>query len=256
VSTVPPGTPCWADLATPDLAEARRFYPELFGWTGRITPEPEAGGYTVFLREGRAVAGAGPPAIPDQVPIRSMYVATDDADLVAARVERAGGQVVVVPPFEVFDRGRMAVFADPASATFSVWQPMAMPGAEVFNIPGAMAWNELVTPTRRARRSSTSWSSAGTRTTSRWERSPTPAGGSARRSWRGQRRRSATTFRRTRPPTGRCTSPWSTRTRRPPAPASWVAPSWSRLGTSRPAATPASATRRAPSSTLARTGAG
>ncbi|GGM62536.1 hypothetical protein GCM10011608_54650 [Micromonospora sonchi] len=38
MSTVPPGTACWADLATPDLADARRFYPELFGWTGRITP--------------------------------------------------------------------------------------------------------------------------------------------------------------------------------------------------------------------------
>ncbi|MEV4654893.1 VOC family protein [Micromonospora sp. NPDC049301] len=145
MSTVPPGTPCWADLATPDLTDARRFYPELFGWTGRVTPEPEAGGYTIFLLDGRSVAGAGPPAIPDQVPIWSTYVATDDAELVAGRVERAGGQVVV-PPFEVFDRGRMAVFADPAGATFSVWQPLAMPGAEAFNVPGAMSWTELVTP--------------------------------------------------------------------------------------------------------------
>lgn len=79
------------------------------------------------------------------MPIWSTYVAIDDADLLAGRVERAGGQVVV-PPFEVFDRGRMAIFADPAGATFSVWQTMAMPGAEVFNVPGAMAWNELVTP--------------------------------------------------------------------------------------------------------------
>ncbi|QGN45866.1 VOC family protein [Micromonospora sp. WMMD558] len=145
MSTVPSGTPCWTDLATPDLADARRFYPELFGWTGQIAPEPEAGGYTVFLLDGRAVAGAGPPAIPDQVPIWSVYVATDDADLVAGRVERAGGQVVV-PPFEVLDRGRMAVFSDPAGATFSVWQPMAMPGGEVFGVPGAMSWTELVTP--------------------------------------------------------------------------------------------------------------
>ncbi|NJP31280.1 VOC family protein [Micromonospora thermarum] len=145
MSTVPSGTPCWTDLATPDLTDARRFYPELFGWTGQIAPEPEAGGYTVFLLEGRAVAGAGPPAIPDQVPIWSVYVATDDADLVAGRVERAGGQVVV-PPFEVFDRGRMAVFSDPAGATFSVWQPLAMPGGEVFGVPGALSWTELVTP--------------------------------------------------------------------------------------------------------------
>ncbi|MFI1195878.1 VOC family protein [Micromonospora sp. NPDC020750] len=145
MSTVPPGTPCWADLATPDLAGARRFYPELFGWTGRIAPQPEAAGYTTFLSDGRSVAGAGPPATPGQVPIWSTYVATDDADLVTTRVEAAGGQVLVTP-FDVFDQGRMAVFADPAGAVFSVWQPMAHPGAELFNAPGAMSWNELVTP--------------------------------------------------------------------------------------------------------------
>ncbi|MFE9202616.1 VOC family protein [Micromonospora sp. NPDC007230] len=144
MSGVEPGTPCWTDLATPGLADAKRFYPELFGWTGRVSPEPAAGGYTVFLKDGRAVAAAGPPAAPDQVPIWSTYVATDDADLVATRVEAAGGQVVVAP-FDVFDQGRMAVLSDPAGAVFSVWQPMAMRGAELFNAPGAMCWNELVT---------------------------------------------------------------------------------------------------------------
>lgn len=53
---------------------------------------------------------------------------------------------MLVTPFDVFDQGRMAVFADPAGAVFSVWQPMAHPGAELFNAPGAMSWNELVTP--------------------------------------------------------------------------------------------------------------
>ena len=33
--------------------------PELFGWSGRIAPEPEASGYTAFLLAGRAGAGAG-----------------------------------------------------------------------------------------------------------------------------------------------------------------------------------------------------
>ncbi|SCE82603.1 VOC family protein [Micromonospora mirobrigensis] len=145
MSGVEPGTPCWADLATSDLAGAKRFYPELFGWTGRVAPQPEAGGYTTFLVDGRAVAGAGPPATPDQVPIWSTYVATDDADLAATRVEAAGGQVLV-SPFDVFDQGRMGVFADPAGAVFSVWQPMRMRGAELFNAPGSMCWNELVSP--------------------------------------------------------------------------------------------------------------
>ncbi|MBY8871925.1 VOC family protein [Micromonospora sp. PLK6-60] len=145
MSAIEPGTPCWADLATPDLAGTTRFYSELFDWTGRVAPQPEAGGYTTFLRNGRAVAGAGPPATADQVPIWSTYVATDDADLAATRVEAAGGQVLIAP-FDVFDQGRMGVFTDPAGAVFSVWQPMRMRGAELFDAPGAMCWNELVSP--------------------------------------------------------------------------------------------------------------
>lgn len=178
MASVPSGTPCWADLATPGLDRAREFYPELFGWTGQVEPAPEAGGYTIFQLGGRAVAGVGPPAVPDQVPIWSTYVATDDADLVTGRVERAGGQVVV-PPFEVFDRGRMAVFSDPAGAAFSVWQPMTFSGAEIFDVPGAMCWTELVTPIPMGPGSSTSWSSGGSPRRSRWGRSPTPGGGSA-----------------------------------------------------------------------------
>lgn len=38
------GTCCWNELATPDLARARRFYAELFGW--RIVPT-ENGGATI-----------------------------------------------------------------------------------------------------------------------------------------------------------------------------------------------------------------
>ncbi|MFU8872193.1 VOC family protein [Micromonospora sp. SL4-19] len=145
MSGVEPGTPCWADLATPGLEDAKRFYQQLFGWTGRVSQDPAAAGYTVFLKDGKAVAGVGPPAAPDQVPIWSTYVATDDAELAATRVEAAGGQVVV-PAFDVLDQGRMAVLSDPSGAVFSVWQPMAMRGAELFNAPGSLCWNELVTP--------------------------------------------------------------------------------------------------------------
>lgn len=144
VTEVSAGTPCWADLATPDLVAARAFYSALFGWTHQVAKDPNAGGYTIFLKDGRAVAAAGPPATDGQPAIWSTYVATDDADSAAGRVEAAGG-VVLAPPFDVFNEGRMAVFADPAGAAFSVWQPMAMRGAELFNAPGSLAWTELTT---------------------------------------------------------------------------------------------------------------
>jgi uncharacterized protein len=81
---------------------------------------------------------------PGQPPVWTTYVATDDADAVAARVEEAGGKVLAAP-MDVMSYGRMAVFTDQAGAVFAVWQADQMGGGEVFNIPGALAWNELTT---------------------------------------------------------------------------------------------------------------
>ncbi|MEV4637954.1 VOC family protein [Actinoplanes sp. NPDC049548] len=138
-----PGVPNWVDLGTADLEDATRFYTELFGWEADVSGE-EYGGYTTFRLDGRAAAGAGPLYGEGQPTAWSTYVATDDADAVAARVEAAGGKVLVAP-FDVMYQGRMAAFLDQAGAPFSVWQPGSMKGADVFDVPGALAWNELAT---------------------------------------------------------------------------------------------------------------
>jgi len=139
-----PGIPNWVDLATPDMEGAIRFYSALFGWTAYVSPQPEAGGYTLFRKGDKTVAGAGPLFNEGQPPAWSTYIATDDADAVTQRIEATGGQVLVAP-FDVMDQGRMAAFLDQAGAAFSVWQPMAMPGADLFNEPGSLSWNELTT---------------------------------------------------------------------------------------------------------------
>ena len=59
-------------------------------------------------------------------------------------MEAAGGKVLA-PPFDIFGQGGMAVFLDSTGATFSVWQPAAMSGAELVDAPGALAWSELIT---------------------------------------------------------------------------------------------------------------
>ena len=139
-----PSVPSWVDLSTADLDDAVRFYTGLFGWTAYVSPEPESGGYTTFHLDGRAVAGAGPLFGEAQPTAWSTYIATTDSDTIAARVEAAGGRVLV-PPFDVLDQGRMAAFLDQAGAPFSVWEPAMMRGAEVFDVPGALTWNELTT---------------------------------------------------------------------------------------------------------------
>jgi len=134
-----PGAPNWVDLATSDLDGAKQFYTRLFGWTTDVSD-----GYTTFLLNGLPVAGAGPLAEDTQPTAWSTYLATDDADAVAGRVTEAGGKVLVAP-FDVMEQGRLAAFLDPAGAPFSVWQPGTVGGAAVFDVPGALTWNELNT---------------------------------------------------------------------------------------------------------------
>jgi predicted enzyme related to lactoylglutathione lyase len=138
-----PGSPSWVDLGTADLEDAKRFYTRLLGWTAETSGD-DFGGYTTFMLDGRPVAGAGPLYGEGQPTAWSTYFAAEDADAIADRVERAGGKVLVAP-FDVMDQGRMAAFLDPAGAPFSVWEPGTMRGAELFDVPGSLTWNELNT---------------------------------------------------------------------------------------------------------------
>jgi predicted enzyme related to lactoylglutathione lyase len=135
------GTPCWVDLGVGDIAKASAFYATLFGWEMQPGP-PEAGGYALCLKNGRAVAGIGPKQGPPDAPAGwTTYLASGDADETVSAIKTAGGQVLVAPT-EVMDVGRMAIAADPAGAVFGVWQAGAHIGAGLANEPGALCWNE------------------------------------------------------------------------------------------------------------------
>jgi uncharacterized protein len=138
-----PGTPSWVDIGTTDMAGATAFYSALFGWTVEDMG-PDAGGYGIARKDGKQVAGMGPATDPDRGTSWSVYFATEDANATAAQVEAHGGKVILAP-MDVMDQGRMAVFADPAGAFFSVWQPGQHKGAEITTEPGSMTWAELMT---------------------------------------------------------------------------------------------------------------
>ena len=137
-----PGVPSWVDIGVPDKQAAADFYGGLFGWDAPEGPA-EAGGYRVATVRGRAVAGIGDQQNPGH-PVWATYIAVDDADEAVAKVLAAGGQVLL-PAMDVLDVGRMAVFADPQGAVFSVWQAGTHPGAELANEPGTWSWSELIT---------------------------------------------------------------------------------------------------------------
>jgi predicted enzyme related to lactoylglutathione lyase len=141
-----PGVPCWVDTSQPDPAAAAEFYRGLFGWEIEdVMPEGSVGQYLMARLRGGDVAAVGsiPPGAP-QVAAWNTYIAVDDADAAATKVGEAGGAVIMAP-FDVLDAGRMAVFADPEGAAFSVWQAGRTFGAAVVNEHGSLNFNSLAT---------------------------------------------------------------------------------------------------------------
>lgn len=143
----------WVQLGTPDPAGAKRFYGSLFGWRFEDMPAGPDMTYT-FVRLGhRSVGGLfvltsdmrtkGVP--PHWLP----FINVTSADDTVRRASEAGG-MVIDGPMDVLDAGRMAVLRDPTGAQVAIWQAKTHRGADVVNEPGAMCWNELMTPDVRA----------------------------------------------------------------------------------------------------------
>jgi uncharacterized protein len=140
-----PGTPCWVDLATPDIEAAVSFYGDLFGWQVPELPNSaEMGGYRRAKLNGKDVAGVMPLMEEGQPTAWGTHVSVPDAEATMDAVRAAGGEVLV-EPMEIADYGKMSVFADPTGAVCGAWQPNAFAGAELVNEPGSLSWNELET---------------------------------------------------------------------------------------------------------------
>lgn len=146
ISEFQPGLPSWADLSTPDADESASFYEALFGWEAKDPPgdADDHGGYRLFLKDGKQVAGLMKIQQEGQPPSWSTYISVSDADEVADKVKDAGGEVYV-EPMDVMDLGRMAFFADPTGGAFGVWQAKEHKGSEMVSEPGAPAWHQVNT---------------------------------------------------------------------------------------------------------------
>jgi predicted enzyme related to lactoylglutathione lyase len=140
----PPGVPCWVDTTQSDPDAAADFYGELFGWELEdVTPTGSDVKYVMARIRGRDVAAISAPfegAPP--VAAWNTYICVDAADETATKVRDAGGQVVM-EPLDITGAGRMAVFADPEGAVFSVWQPNESKGSQVVNEHGSVNFNNL-----------------------------------------------------------------------------------------------------------------
>jgi uncharacterized protein len=144
-TSYPPGTFSWSDLQTDDPDRAKSFYGELLGWSYDDIPIGDGSVYSMAKVQGHRVAGLGERQDESIPPHWNCYVTVADVDASAARAGELGANVIA-PPFDVFDAGRMAAFADPQGAILSIWQPRQSIGAQLVNQVGALSWNDLMTP--------------------------------------------------------------------------------------------------------------
>jgi hypothetical protein len=121
-----PGTLCWTELATPDVASAKSFYSDVLGWQTDDQPMGEFTYTVVRPAGGDASSGQGGimPLSPEMAAAGATtrwqpYFEVADCDAAAAAVTANGG-TVVVPASEVPGVGRFAVALDPDGAQFAV----------------------------------------------------------------------------------------------------------------------------------------
>ncbi len=146
--TYPAGVPCWIDTSQPDPDAAMEFYGGLFGWEfDQRTPPGAEQRYYVASLDGLAVAGVGsqPPEL--ETPSWNTYVRVESTDDAAARIEAAGGRLLM-RPFDVLDAGRMVAFTDPTGAVCFAWEAGQTEGAELVNAHGSWNFSELNTRDR------------------------------------------------------------------------------------------------------------
>ena len=136
----PAGTPCWVDIAVPDVAAATAFYGDVLGWSFVDTGE-EFGHYHIARTHDRAAAAIGPVMEEGQPSVWTAYLATDDADGTAKLITDNGG-ALMFDPMDIPGNGRMAIAVDPTGAAFGIWQANGMNGFEIANEPGSVTWND------------------------------------------------------------------------------------------------------------------
>lgn len=139
-----PGRFVWHDLMTTDAAKSLAFYSALFDW--QIEERPMQG----FVYR-RIVAGPGPiGGVVEEKGIPASfwmpYLAVDDVDAIANKIQTLGGSMRV-PPTDIPGVGRFALVADPQGAHFSIYKGLPeSPGCDPEQaVPGRVCWNELLT---------------------------------------------------------------------------------------------------------------
>src|SRR5436190_20526946 len=123
-----PGKFIWADLVTDDVAKARNFYAQVFGWQFW-----GMGGYIVAMNDGQPLAGMfqkpRPANDPKAKPRWFGYISVANLAKTQRAVTDRGGRLLA-PPQNFAKRGEQAVWADPEGAIVGVMKSTAVDSAD------------------------------------------------------------------------------------------------------------------------------
>jgi len=147
----PEGTPIWYELMTADPDASKAFYDNVIGWTIEARPSGpmdyrmidsgnggQVGG-VMRLTEEMIAGGAKPTWL--------FYIGVDDVDASIAKIEAAGGSVLM-PAWDIPGIGRLAMVADPQGIPFYIMRGASDASSTAFERTGMgkCNWNELSTP--------------------------------------------------------------------------------------------------------------
>jgi predicted enzyme related to lactoylglutathione lyase len=141
-----PGKLIWAELVTPDLAAAERFYGGIFGWTFHDVRTGETT-YTIAKLGDVPIAGlVQRNAQPDR-----QHQAAWLPFLSVSNVQEAGQRILdhggkeLKPSRAYRMRGKQAIYADPQGAVFAVLNSHSGDPPDVLAAPGEWIWGAVMT---------------------------------------------------------------------------------------------------------------
>jgi predicted enzyme related to lactoylglutathione lyase len=138
------GKVVWADLVTPNLAAAEKFYGGLFGWTFQSIRAGDSD-YVVAVEAGRPVAGLIEKPISQAERRQSAwltFIAVRDVDAVKRTALAHKGKVITESATYAL-RGRQAILADPEGAVFAVLASSSGDSPDYLAAPGEWIWSSL-----------------------------------------------------------------------------------------------------------------
>ena len=138
------GKMVWADLVTPDLAAAEKFYGGLFGWTFQPIHAGDIN-YAVAMLDGRPIGGLVQKAIPagqHQQSAWLTFLATNDLDGVKKLAVSHGAKILSdVKSYPM--RGRQCVLSDPEGAVFALLASSSGDTPDYLAATGDWIWTSL-----------------------------------------------------------------------------------------------------------------